>query len=123
MTDRRQPPPDRRSQTDRRDYLRVQTAGRVRFLRAGDNPDDVLAAELVDVSHTGVRIQSDEPLIPGERIVVEIRDDESHCFNLSAQVVWVESEPFDRHCIGCELRVELSRRQFSVLQRLLSVPS
>lgn len=121
MTDRRQPPPERRTQSDRRDYLRVQTSGRIRFLRGGDNADEVLAAELVDVSHTGVRIQSDESLVPGERIVVEIRDEETHCFNLSAQVVWVESEPFDRHCVGCELRVELSRRQFSLLQRLLTV--
>jgi len=120
MNERRQPP-DRRAQSDRRDYLRVQTSGRVRFLRAGVNADEVLAAELVDVSHTGVRIESDEPLVPGERIVVEIRDDEKHCFNLSAQVVWVDSEPLDRHCVGCELRVELSRRQFSLLQQLLTV--
>lgn len=120
MSERRQPP-DRRAQSDRRDYLRVQTSGQVRFLRAGENADEVLAAELVDVSHTGVRIQSDDPLIPGERIVVEVRDEEKHCFNLSAQVVWVESEPFDKHCVGCELRVELSRRQFSLLQQLLSV--
>jgi len=120
MSERRQPP-DRRAQSDRRDYLRVQTSGQVRFLRAGNNADEVLAAELVDVSHTCVRIQSDEPLVPGERIVVEIRDEETHCFNLSAQVMWVDSEPLDRHCVGCELRVELSRKQFSLLQRLLTV--
>lgn len=123
MAERRQPPPERRKQSDRRDYLRVPTAGRVRFLRGGLNADEVLAAELADVSHTGLRIQVDEPLVPGEPIVVEVRDEEGKCFNLLAQIVWVESEPEDRHCVGCELRVELNRRQFALLQRLVGMPT
>ena len=121
MINRRQPM-ERRTRAERRESPRVATTANIRFLRAGSTADEVLPAELLDVSHTGVSISLDRPLIRGECILVEVRDGEKNCFNLSAQVVWVESNPDDQHHVGCELRVELTRKQFVLLRELVAVP-
>lgn len=111
---------DRRSRQERRESPRVPLSSSVRFLRAGTDVDDVLPAELVDVSHTGLRIDLDTPLFQGECILIEVRDSNQHCFNLSAQVVWVEHSPTSApHRVGCELRVELSRRQLMLMRELV----
>lgn len=119
MVDRREPD-DRRKQSERREYSRLQTATSVRFLRAGNAADEVLAAELIDVSHSGVSISLDRPLIRGECIAIEVRDADRHCFNLAAQAVWVETDGPDQHRAGCELRVELTRKQFLLLEELMA---
>jgi hypothetical protein len=82
----------------------------------------VLPAELVDVSHSGVSIEIDRPLICGECIAIEVRSADKYCFNLSAQAVWVESDDDRLHRVGCELRVELTRKQFLLLQQLVAQP-
>ena len=75
---------ERRSRQERRESPRLNLASSVRFLRAGSEVDDVLPAQLVDVSNTGVRIDLDTPLFQGECILIEVRDANQHCFNLSA---------------------------------------
>ena len=113
---------DRRSRSERREYIRLNTTTSVRFLRSGATPEDVLSAELIDVSHCGIRILLDRPLIKGECILIEVRDADGRCCNLSAQAVWIESEFDQQHRVGCELRVELTRKQFTLLRELVAQP-
>ena len=121
MVDRRSPV-DRRKAEERREYGRLQASAEVRFLRAGTTVDEVLSAELLDVSHNGVSIALDTPLIRGECVAIEVRSDDGHCWNLAARAVWVEIGDDDRHRVGCELRVELTRKQFLLLQQLVGRP-
>ncbi len=118
MSDRRVPT-DRRKESDRRVHPRLKSTSTVRFLRARAAADEILAAELLDVSHTGVRIRLETPLVCGECILIEVRDGARHCFNLPAEVVWEENGTADERHAGCELRVELNRRQFTLLQKLV----
>jgi len=113
---------DRRKRSERREYHRLSLNTTVRFLRSGAAPHEVLTARVLDVSPTGVRIELDEPLILGECVLIEIRESDRHSVNLSAQVVWVASAEDNQHSVGCELRVELARKQFLMLQELVSTP-
>ena len=113
----------RRKHHERREAARLPTAATsIRFLRAGALADEVLPAELIDVSPGGVSIQLDRPLIRGECIAIEIRDADKHCFNLSAQAMWVETDCDNQHRAGCELRVELTRKQYLLLRELVAQP-
>jgi hypothetical protein len=125
MPDRRRSPPDRRRPDDRREFdrrnqPRQNSHSQLRLLRSGLNVDEVLAAELCDVSKCGVRLETDRPLNLGERLLVEIREPGHRCFNLPAEVVWVEGGAKRSHAVGCELRLEMTRRQFARLRELLT---
>ena len=128
MTDRRNPVPRRsvsnRRAEDRRFDERICSGVRVRFLRAGTSAGEVLHGELFDVSASGIRILFEESLRVSEKLLVEIRDEKYCCLSLTAQVVWVESTEDGRHRVGCELCVELSSKQYSLLKQLSdSLPS
>jgi hypothetical protein len=97
---------DRRA-ADRRRSCRHRAEAAIRFLRAGGEIPEVLPGELLDVSATGVRLLLDGPLAEGDRLMIEIRDEDRRCVNLAADVVWVESTG---GCfrIGCQLPVSLT---------------
>lgn len=127
MPDRRRSPPDRRRpvdrrEQDRRNQSRQPTNSQLRLLRSGLNDHEVLAGELRDVSATGVRLETDRPLRLGERVLVEIREPGQRCFNLPAEVVWVERGAKRNHAVGCELRVDMTRKQFARLREMVSSP-
>jgi len=127
MIDRRKPVPRRRCpdrrKADRRQDPREPFEAPIRFLRANEGAVEVLSGELMDVSASGIRILLDSALEQGARLLVEVRPTKGECFNLSAQVVWVEHQP-DRRClIGCELQVELTKRQFARLRALAAETS
>lgn len=122
MSDRRDVQP-RRQYSDRRKEDRRQSARHpsevlVRFLRTGAPSESALQGQLTDVSRTGVRILLGQPLQPAEALLIEARDQEDHCFNLTAQVVWTETVREGTFRVGCELRVELTDRQYSALKQL-----
>ncbi|MEX1096611.1 MAG: PilZ domain-containing protein [Planctomycetales bacterium] len=122
MIDRRQPPPRRnreRRDTDRRLEPRLPSAAQIRFLRAGTESDEALPGELAEVSSCGLRLVLDEPLSPGERMLVEVRDRDGGCFNLSAAVVWTDARAGGRWLVGCALSVELSDRRYALLSELV----
>ncbi len=104
---------------ERREFLRVEVPRSVRFLRAAALPDEVLDAKLVDVSMGGIQLQLDAPLVMGEPIVVEITEPSRHICSLPATVVRIAEFPADQHRVGCELKVELTRRQFETLRSLV----
>ncbi len=125
MPDRRRSPPDRRRpvdrrQQDRRYQSRQLSSGSLRLLRSGLNDHEVLDGELRDVSKTGVRVETDRPLTLGERVLVEIREPGQRCFNLPAEVVWVEAGAKRHHSVGCELRLDMTRKQFARLREMVS---
>lgn len=125
MPDRRSSPPDRRRTVDRREQDRRaqprQTSNsQLRLLRSGLNDHEVFDGELRDVSKTGVRLETDRPLTLGERVLVEIREPGQRCFNLPAEVVWVEAGAKRHHSVGCELRLDLTRKQFGLLRDMVS---
>lgn len=126
MIDRRSPAPrraatDRRTE-DRRSDNRLPSDARIRFLRAGPSADEVLHGELFDVSASGIRILLPQPLTADEKLLVEVRDAEKHCFNLTAKVVWNKPDPDGQHQVGCELLVDLSERQLELLKELAAAP-
>jgi hypothetical protein len=120
--DSRRKPAERRA-ADRRETPRHALAGSVRFLRVGGAADRVLAGELLDVSTTGIRLRLQEELQPADAILVEVRDAENRCFNLSAEVVWIERETGDTQEVGCELRLDLTPKQYSLLKELAADPA
>ena len=124
MTDRRnirarRQATDRRT-ADRRDENRNVLEAQIRFLKAGASVDDALCGELLDVSAAGLRMVLDEPLNLGDTILVEVRPQDERCFNFTARVVWSEPHDSDRHRVGCELRVELTPKQWKVLEQISS---
>jgi hypothetical protein len=119
--DRRRPK-DRREE-DRRNAPRQVSSSRLRLLRSGLNDHEVLAGELQDVSPTGVRLETDRALNLGERVLVEIRETGKRCFNLPAEVVWVDSKAGRRPAIGCELRLDMTRKQFALLRDMVAKPA
>lgn len=125
MIDRRSPEPrrgtDRRTE-DRRDEKRFVSEAQIRFLRAGPSADEVLHGELFDVSASGIRILLPQPLDESEKLLVEVRDAENQCFNLTAKVVWDRPDAHGKHQIGCELLVDLSERQLDLLKQLALAP-
>jgi Tfp pilus assembly protein PilZ len=128
MPERRRTPPDRRRpedrrEQDRRDAPRQSSSSSLRLLRSGLNDHEVLAGELQDVSSTGVRLETDRTLNLGERVLVEIRQSGKRCFNLPAEVVWVDSKAGRRPAIGCELRLDMTRKQFALLRDMVAKPA
>jgi hypothetical protein len=127
MPDRRRSPPDRRRpvdrrQQDRRYQSRQPSSGRLRLLRSGLNDHEVLDGELRHGSKTGVPLETDRPLTLGERVLVEIREPGQRCFNLPAEVVWVGRGAKRHHVVGCELRLDMTRKQFARLRDMVSAP-
>ena len=122
MNDRRLPK-SRRDSTDRRiddrrADVRYASQTCIRFLRAGHAGDQILHGKLIDVSSAGIRFLFDERPQPAETVLIEARGGNGHCFNLTAQVVWIESTDDDRFRVGCELRVELTDRQRRLLEEI-----
>lgn len=126
MIDRRHPEPRRtcpdRRRGDRREDERLASEAPIRFLLAGASTDEVLAGELGDVSMSGIQILLDRPLEIGDKLLVEVQSPGEQCFNVNAQVIWCRRNAGERYSVGCELRVELSARQFALLRRLLPPP-
>ena len=120
MTNRRQlsrrTPKEPRRGLDRREEPQGACETGIRFLRDGSSPIDVLTGELLDASLTGARLLLNQELGSGDRILVEVRTENGACFNLTAQIVWTEPVENDRFRVGCELCVELSRKQLTALQ-------
>ena len=54
--------------------------------------------------------------------LVEIRNENEECFNLSAEAVWCRAAGDDRHMVGFELASDLSYRQFGFLKKLAGQP-
>lgn len=102
--------------------MREPSEARIRFLRAGTSTDEILGGELIDASITGVRLLLQDQLLPTEKLLIEVHDDQNRCFNLTAEVVWSETADEHYYRVGCELCVELSAKQHAMLNRLATVP-
>ena len=122
MNDRRRPKSRRdatdRRVVDRRADVRYLSQTGIRFLRAGNAGEQILHGKLLDVSSVGISFLLDERPQPSETLLVEARGENGHCFNLTAQVVWIESTDNDRFRVGCELRVELTDRRRRLLEEI-----
>lgn len=118
VSDRRDDADDRRD-ADRRFDGRDDSKAGVRFLRAGSSLNEVLHGQLLDASATGIRVLLEEPLEESEKLLVEVRTAQDHCFNLMVEVIWAEVTE-DRFHVGCELCVELSSRQHALLKQLVA---
>lgn len=91
-------------------------------MRSTGGHKGVLPGELLDVSLSGVRIIIDEPLATTESLLIEIREGDDLCLNLTARLVWCV--PFDdtRFQAGCDLSADLSRSQLARLRQLTNSP-
>ncbi len=105
---------------DRRDEHRDTLESEIRFLRAGASADQILHGDLIDVSPAGLQLLLDEVLQPTDRILVEVRCADDCCFNLTAEVIWVDTGDANRQRTGCELCVKLSRKQRQTLQQFVA---
>jgi len=125
MPDRRSSTPRRQSTDrrtgDRRLTDRMESSVNVRFLRSGSESRDVLQGELLDASRSGIQLLLDEQLHEAETMLIELWADQENCFNLSADVVWSVPAECDRYRVGCELRVDLSQRQFRLLKSCIQI--
>ena len=127
MNERRQPPqrrftfarlnPERR-ETERRDSPRFPVTAGVRFLRAADDGPDVIDGDVMEASLTGMRVILDQPVRKNEQLLVEVTSDFHGGFNVTAQIMWVESTPEEYYIAGCEFCSILSLKQRAQLQRL-----
>ena len=127
MNDRRQPPlrrftfarlnPERRD-IERRDTPRFPVAAYVRFLRAATDGPEVIDGDVIEASLTGMRVILDKPVRKNEQLLVEVNSDFHGGFNVTAQIMWVETTPEDCYIAGCEFCSILSLKQRAQLQRL-----
>lgn len=106
--------------SERREARRVRVSRDVRFVRSGLYAGDEVAAELQDVSTTGLRMISESPLVVGEVLEVHVEGDDDR-YQLTGDVVWIERTLDGSWNIGCELRTELTRRQIDLLHLFLPV--
>lgn len=113
MSDRRHP--EERRNADRRQAKRLSLYREVRFLSAA-SPTTVYKGHLEDVSTSGVRLMLERLVPQGEKLLIEVRDDERTLCNVTVQVVWIESSSAREHCIGCELLAKLTPRQMEQLK-------
>ena len=98
-------------------YLITNTGNRKKHVFA--KPELLKAGgKLIDVSSAGIRFVFDERPQPAETVLIEARGENGHCFNLTAQVVWIESTDDDRFRVGCELRAELTESQRRLLEEI-----
>lgn len=123
MTDRRNVSPrrnttDRRAE-DRRDTPRLNTQVDIRFMRA-DAPGEILYGQLLQASPTGVRLLLDTPVVADERLLIEVRFEQT-CFNLTAIARWIEIASNSWFQVGCELSVELTSKQLRTLKKILAL--
>lgn len=109
-----------RSGWERREARRVTVSRDVRFVRSGLHAGEVVAAELQDVSTTGLRIISESPLVVGETLQIDVDGGDYRC-HVTGDVVWIERTLDGAYNIGCELRTELSRRQMDLLHLFMPV--
>lgn len=127
MNERRQPPlrrftfarsnPERRD-TERRETPRFTVAASVRFLRANDDEPDVIDGDVIEASLTGMRVVLNQPVRKNEQLLVEVTSEFHGGFNVTAQIMWVESTPEGSYIAGCEFCSILSLKQRAQLQRL-----
>lgn len=125
MSDRRSTIPRRKNTDrrtgDRRNTPRLDSSVNVRFLRSASHSRHVLEGELLDASRTGIQLLLDEELNPSETVLIELWGDMENCFNLSAEVIWSEVAEHERYRVGCELRVDLSAKQFRMLKDCIQI--
>ncbi|MBC7816704.1 MAG: PilZ domain-containing protein [Planctomycetaceae bacterium] len=127
MNERRQAPlrrftftrlnPERRD-TERRESPRFPVTANVRFLRAAADGPDVIDGDVMEASLTGMRVVLDKPVRKNEQLLVEVTSELHGGFNITAQIMWVESTPEDCYIAGCEFCSILSLKQRAQLQRL-----
>ncbi len=125
MADRRNASPRRKSTDrrveDRRDTPRLNAQIDIRFMRA-DAPSEILYGQLLEASPTGVGLLLDTPIATDERLLIEVRSEQS-CFNLTATARWVELASDSWFRVGCELAIELSAKQLRTLKKILEAGS
>ena len=103
---------------ERRLNVRTFAESSVRFLRSGTSAGDVLRGELLDASASGIGVVFEESLQVEEKLLLEVQDDDVHCFNLTEKVVWCDERDDGLHVVGCELCVGLTDRQYEMLQAI-----
>lgn len=107
--------------TDRRDQMRLPAESTIRFMLSDCNQQEVLHGPLIDVSSHGLQIVFDERLDVGETLLIEVRGDDSRCFNSTVRVMRVDETTKNYQNVGCEFCVQLSRRQIATLKQLTLV--
>lgn len=125
MSDRRFPanrrrPDDRRS-GDRRETNRLPAELTLRLLRQHEDSQRLIDGILHDASPGGVRLLLLDSIEVGDRLLIEARDSSGACLNLTAAALWIEPYVDEWIQVGCELRVDLSPRQFQLLKSLAVV--
>jgi len=123
MIDRRDVQPRRQQQDrrtgDRRESRRCAQSLSVRFMCASRDVDALVHGVLQNVSPLGMQLQLDRNIQPGERMLVEVLEDERTIFNLNAEAIWSESTSGGGFRIGCELRPALTDRQHDLLLQIV----
>lgn len=124
MINRREPSSRRESRERRTSERRVRPRGEfvagVRFLKAGSTAEHVLNGRLLDASSSGIRVLLNDKLQESDRILVEVKYAEDGCFNVLAEVIWVEAEENSMFQTGCELTADLTKKQHQMLQEFAS---
>ena len=106
---------------ERRAGDRIAAEASVRFLSSAGG--GAIEGRLLDASACGLRVELDEPLAAGDRLLVEASAAGEHLFNATAEVVWTRPAGAGKQEAGCEFRVDLGRRQAALLRRLATAPA
>ena len=95
----------------------------IRFLRSGSLAEQILHGELLDILAGGICIFLDDSLQPSDKILIEVRAAGKRCFNLTAEVIWIETADNSRERVGCELCVNLTLKQDRLLLQCAAPPA
>ena len=100
---------------NRRSHPRYSVSRSFRLSRVNAMFDEVFAAQVLEAAPLGMRLLTEEPVIPGELVRLESTDSRGPALIVTAEVQWV-SVDVDGWRVGCELRRELSRDELRALR-------
>lgn len=100
---------------DRRQSLRSTVDCQIRLLSA-KAPSQIVQGSLFDVSASGMRLVLSQPVLVGEKLLIEARRASRVVCNVIVRVIWVEAGTAHQCNVGCESVAELSLRQLNQLK-------
>jgi hypothetical protein len=100
---------------NRRNHPRYTVSRSFRLSRVNAMFEEVFTAQVLEAAPLGLRLLTEEAVIPGELVRLESTDPRGPALVVTAEVQWVTVD-VDGWRVGCELRRELTRDELRAMR-------
>lgn len=100
---------------NRRNHPRYAVSRAFRLSRVNAMFEEVFTAQVLEAAPLGLRLLTEEAVIPGELVRLESTDARGPALIVTAEVQWVTVD-VDGWRVGCELRRELTRDELRAMR-------